>query len=90
MRTPPPRYQIHKTEKYIQKSQELRGRYDRISELLQSVDWHLARMPHRFHPVTGDYYLLKTGQLENSDFAQVNILYNINSNFTVTLIDIED
>ncbi len=89
MRTPPPRYQINKTEKFIQKSQELRKRYNRVTELLQSVDWHLARMPHRFQQMSGDYYLLKTGHLQNPEFPQVTIVYLI-YNESITLLDIDD
>lgn len=91
MPTPPPRYKIHKTEKFIQNSQALRARYSRVTELLQSVDWHLMRMPHRFTQLAGGYYLLRSGQLENPAFPRVNILYMINyEDESVTILEIED
>jgi len=86
-----PQYLINKTEKFIRKSQELKGRYNRVFELLQSIDWHLERKPHHFNNVAGDYYLLKTGQLSNPEFPQVNVVYMINEEHsTVILLDIEN
>jgi hypothetical protein len=56
-----PQYYVVKTEHFITRTQDLQKRYGRLLHLLQAIDWALARRPHHFSNVTGEYYLLKTG-----------------------------
>ena len=91
MRPARPRYQVEKTENVIVRIQELKKIYSRVDEFVKSVEWHLMRHPHRFSTAAGDYFLLKTGQLENQDFPALRILYLINSeDWKVTIISISD
>jgi hypothetical protein len=69
----------------------LQKRYGRLLHLLQAIDWALARRPHHFSNVTGEYYLLKTGELSNPAFPQLKIVYRISEEEnTVVLLDIDD
>ena len=91
MRAARPRYQVEKTEKVIVRIQELKKHYSRIDEFMKSVEWHLMRHPHRFSTAAEDYFLLKTGQLENEDFPTLKILYLVNlEDWRVIIIAISD
>ena len=91
MRPAKARYQVKKTEKVIVKIQELKKQYNRLTEFVQSIEWHLMRHPHRFNFLTDEYFLLSTGQLENPAFPALKVLYVINpSEWIVTIIDISD
>jgi hypothetical protein len=62
-----------------------------VTDLIQAIDWALMRKPHYFTQVSGDFYLLKTDQLDNPDFPQIKVLYKINeADNTVILLDIDD
>lgn len=73
----PPKYQITRTEEFIRKTQELRKIYERVNELIQSVDWGLSRHPHHFHHFMNDYYFLLSDQLENDKFPKIKVFYKI-------------
>lgn len=86
-----PTYQITRTEKYIQKNHELTKTFPRLKELNKAVEWALSRKPHHFTPVTDEYYVLVTQQLENPEFPEVRILYLINQEEQrITLLDIDE
>jgi len=84
-------YQIRKTEKYIAESQKLHKSFNRVTDLLKAIDWALERKPHSFTLVSGDYYMLVTGQLSNEEFPEVRVLYLINEDeLFVMLINISE
>jgi hypothetical protein len=86
-----PQYQINRTEEFIKKSQELRSRYNRVTDLINAIDWVLTRKPHFFTNLIGEYYLLVTDQLSNPDFPKVKVFYRIiEETNIVVLIDIEE
>lgn len=63
--------------------------FPRIRELWDAIQWALERKPHNFSPVTDDYYLLNTEQLETLSSPEVRVLYFINQeDYKVILIDI--
>lgn len=62
-----------------------------MTELNQVIDWTLARKPHIFNQIIGEFYFLKTEELANPQFPDVKILYRIiEQDFKVVLIDIEE
>lgn len=86
-----PKYQIKRTEEFIQKSVELGKGYKRTPDLIRAIDWALSRKPHYFNNVSGDYYLWVTEGLMSEDFPVVKILYKIiEDSDTVILLDIEE
>jgi hypothetical protein len=87
----PPTYSIIRTEEFIFKSNELRKKYSRLTELNQAIDWALARKPHFFNQFIGEFYFLITEELANPQFPDVKIFYRIlEKDYRVVLIDIEE
>jgi hypothetical protein len=86
-----PQFSINRTEEFVQKCHELSKVYGRLTDLINSVDWALARKPHTFNKISGDYYLLKTSMLSNPEFPKLIIVYRIlEADNKVVLLDIDD
>ena len=87
----PPSYRIIRTEDFIYKCNELRKKYPKITDLIQTIDLVLARKPHLYNQVIGEFYFLLSIKLANPQFPDVKIFYRImEQDFKVVLLDIEE
>jgi hypothetical protein len=73
----PPSYHVDRSEDFIRQFNDLRKHYSRLGDLMDSIDWALARRPHYFNKLAGDFYLWVTQELDNSQIPKVKILYRI-------------
>lgn len=44
---------------------------------MDAIDWALARRPHHFTKLAGDFYLWVTENIDNADVPKVKIIYRI-------------
>jgi hypothetical protein len=86
-----PRYRVIKTEECLQQLNELSKLYGRATELIDGIEWALARNPHRFTQLAHDFYFWITDELTNIKFPTVKVVYKINQEeSTVIILSIEE
>jgi len=85
-----PHYKVTKTEECLQNLHELSKNYGRATELVNAIEWALARKPHQFNHLANDFYFWITDEL-NIQFPVVKIVYRINEEeHTVIVLTIEE
>ena len=86
-----PRYKVIKTEDCLQNLKDLSKTYGRTVELINGIEWALARHPHRFNQLSNNFYYWITEELTNIKFPTVKVVYRINDEEnTVVVLTIEE